>query len=342
MPGTPRLRFFGKIRSKPQNHPPQQTPFFHFIEYVIDLIESPRLDPAFDLALRRKLHDLAQFFARTDRRTDNSVFARNHRHGREWNRFGRHPDDRQRPGFPDRTQRGLVSRARTRRHHHHVRAAASSLLDLLMGLARRGVDRDVGAAFPRQFEFVVGHVDGDNFRAIRLRKLNRQMAESADAEDGYLLPRLRAGFFHRAVNRQSGAEQRRGFFKAQVVRKPRDVARLGYDELGEASVNHAAGDLLFRAESLAPRRTEFAFAAGPMQPRHADAVADVESGNAFAYRSDSPSDFVSERQRQFRYWFELVPLAHSQMQIRMADAAGRDLDQYFARAGRRRRDLLDS
>src|SRR5262249_46342889 len=155
-----------------------------------------------------------------------------------------------------------------------------------------------------QFEFVVGHVDGVNFRAVRLRKLNRQMAESANAENGYLLPRLRAGFFHRAVNRQSGAEQRRGFLKAQVVRKSRDVARFGYDELGKTSVNHAAGDFLLRAESLAPCRTKFAFAAGPMQPRHADSVADVESGNAFAYRSDSPRDFVSERQRQFRYWPE--------------------------------------
>src|SRR5262245_17202773 len=124
------------------------------------------------------------------------------------------------------------------------------------------------------------------------------MAESADAEDGDLLPRLRAGFFHRAVNRQPGAEQRRGFFKAQVVWKPRDVARFGFYELGEASVNHASGDLLLRAESLAPRRTEFAFAAGPMQPRHAHSVADFESGNAFADRRDGPRDFMSERQGQ--------------------------------------------
>ena len=91
-----------------------------------------------------------------------------------------------------------------------------------------------------------------------------------------------------------------------------------------------------------PQQTEFAFAARPMQPRHADAVADVEPGNAFTDRSDSSRDFVSERQGQFRYWSEQVPLAHRQMQIRMADAAGRDLDQYFAGAGRRRRDFLDS
>jgi len=95
--------------------------------------------------------------------------------------------------------------------------------------------------------FVVGHVNGDNFRAIRLSKLNRQMAESAHAEDGDLLAGLNISLFHRAVNRKPGAEQRRGFFKTQFVRQPRDVARSGFDEFGEASVNSAAGDLLLRA-----------------------------------------------------------------------------------------------
>src|SRR5262245_23472948 len=117
-----------------------------------------------------------------------------------------------------------------------MRAAARGLLDLLVSLFSRGVDRDVGAAFTRKFEFVVGHVDGDNFRALRLRKLNRQMAESADAEYGYLLTGLNVGLFHRAVNCKPGAEQRRGLLKSQIIGKLRDVARLGFDIFGEAPV----------------------------------------------------------------------------------------------------------
>ena len=76
-----------------------------------------------------------------------------------------------------------------------MRAAARGLLDLSVGLGRSGVDRDVGAAFTRQFEFVVGHVNGDDFRAIRLRELDRQMAESADAEDSDFCPACAPDFF---------------------------------------------------------------------------------------------------------------------------------------------------
>src|SRR5262245_7279492 len=107
------------------------------------------------------------------------------------------------------------------------------------------------------------------------------MAESADTENCDFLSCLRAGLFHRAVNRQPRAQQRRGFFKSQIVWTPRDVARFGFDEFGESAVNRATSDLLLRAERFASHQTEFAFAARPMQPRHADAVADVESGNAF-------------------------------------------------------------
>ena len=65
-----------RLHSKIQNHTPQHASFFHFVEHGINFSERSRLGPAFDLALGRRLQDFAQLLARTDRRPDNSVFAR--------------------------------------------------------------------------------------------------------------------------------------------------------------------------------------------------------------------------------------------------------------------------
>jgi len=52
-----------------------------------------------------------------------------------------------------------------------------------MRLARRGVDHDVGAAFSREFEFVVRHVNSDDFRALGFGKLGAWLG----ARQGILL-----------------------------------------------------------------------------------------------------------------------------------------------------------
>src|SRR5262249_8588889 len=53
-----------------QNHSPKQSPVFHLIQHGVDLIESSRLDPAFNLGFRGKPQYFAQIFARTDGRPD--------------------------------------------------------------------------------------------------------------------------------------------------------------------------------------------------------------------------------------------------------------------------------
>jgi hypothetical protein len=79
-----------------------------------------------------------------------------------------------------------------------------------------------------------------------------------------------------------------------------------------------------------------------VQPRNADAIADLQIFNGGAFFHDAAGDFVSEDERFFDDARELRPVGVGQVQIGVAYAAGFDFDQHFVRGGLGLRDLFDA
>src|SRR5437762_1265454 len=88
-------------------------------------------------------------------------------------------------------------------------------------------------------------------------------------------------FAERAVADQSRAEQWRCAHIIVAVRNPKTETRIGRDVLGIAAVDRVAREAGAPAEILAARAAEIAFAAGPSEPRNADAFADPKTIDAF-------------------------------------------------------------
>jgi hypothetical protein len=76
--------------------------------------------------------------------------------------------------------------------------------------------------------------------------------------------------------------------------------------------------------------------AGVAEPRNADAFAEPQSCDAGAQRIDAPHDFMSRH--NWTFWFGQFTV--DDMQISAANAAGFDLQAYFAGAGRGHRARL--
>src|SRR5262245_58286121 len=181
-----------------------------------------------------------------------------------------------------------------------MRASSTDLLDLLMCLGCCSVDKIVGAAFPRQFQFIIRHIHGSDLCLFGFRQLNCEMAKPADPKDRDFLTGLHVGGFDRRVDCQSCAHQRGRFFKTDIAGELCDMACFSFDELCETAVNRAACNLLFSTECLATDQTELAFTASPMQPRHSGTITDRKFTYPFADSCDSSRDFVAEDEWKLR------------------------------------------
>ena len=127
-------------------------------------------------------------------------------------------------------------------------------------LAREALRRVVAGA--REREHAPALVAGDLADDVR------GGAEAVEAE-----PLGVAGHPQRAVADQPGAQQRRGLEVRVAVGDREAEARVGDRVLGEAAVEVAAGEARAVAQVLAAGAAVAARAAGPAQPRHADALA---------------------------------------------------------------------
>src|ERR1041385_3078462 len=159
------------------------------------------------------------------------------------------------------------------------------------------------------------------------------MAEPADSENSQPLAGCEPRLLERAINRYPGAEQRSSFNGGDAVRNSGGVTGRGLDVLGKAAVNGAACDLLPGAEVFKTGAAELAFAACPVDPWNAHAVANLEFAHAAAGFGHAARDLVSGDEWNFCDPAELLPIAFDDVQVRMADTTGFHLDQDFAFAG---------
>src|SRR5690349_15290704 len=102
------------------------------------------------------------------------------------------------------------------------------------------------------------------------------MSESPDAENSQPLSALRLGLHNGAINGNSGTKQRRSLDGRNRVGNSRGVAGRGLDELRVTPVHGHTGNFLLHAEIFIAFAAELAFAARPVNPRHAHPVADFK------------------------------------------------------------------
>src|SRR5271155_3036203 len=190
-------------------------------------------------------------------------------------------------------------------------------------------------------ELFIGDINrGDGGTQARA-DLHGELTEAADAKDRQTLARLDFGVLQGAIHRDAGAEKRRGVAGGKLRGNFQRVAGRSFDEFREAAVHGDAGDLLFDAEIFIAFAAEFAFAAAPVEPGDADAVADLQIFDGCAFSHDAAGNFGTEDQRFFDDAHQLRPIGIGQMQIGMAHAAGFDFDQDFVRGGLGLLDLFD-
>ena len=138
-----------------------------------------------------------------------------------------------------------------------------------------------------------------------------------------------------AVADQPSAHQRRRLDVAIARVDGKAIALVGDGQLGIAAIDLVAGEASAVAQILAAAAAVLAHPAGPVEPRHADPVADREPVGRFPLLDDDADDLVPGNERQLR----IGKLAVDDMQICPAHGAGAHRDQQLLRAGMRRRQL---
>src|ERR1039458_1255132 len=217
-------------------------------------------------------------------------------------------------------------------------ARAPQFLDNIYG---RRVQRDGCAKASGMREFFVGDIDGSDDCSQPVPDLHGQVAQAADAKDRQTLAWLDLRVPQGTIDRDSRTEKGRSVDAGKFVWDFQGMTRRSLHEFCVSAVHGYAGNFLFDAEVLVAFTAEVAFAAGPVHPGNANAVADFQviDGSAFLY--DAAGDFVPEDQGFLGDGNDLRPIAISHVQIRVADATRFHFNQHFLGIGLRLSDLFD-
>ena len=142
----------------------------------------------------------------------------------------------------------------------------------------------------------------------------------------------------RTVADEPRAQQRRRGNVVVFVWNREAITLVGERVFGIAAVEVIAGEARVVAQVFVAARAVAAFAAGVAQPRHADAVADIEAFGRRAFFGDDADDFMPGNDRQLA----VSEVAIDDVQIGAAHAAGANLDQQLIGRGLGKRQLREA
>ena len=162
------------------------------------------------------------------------------------------------------------------------------------------------------------------------------MAEAADADDGDALSRLGIGPAQPRPDGVTGAEDRRRLLVGNSLRQQHRRVGEGQHVLGVTARHLRAGADLFGAEHRPAALAPFAAAAGELDPRHADAVADAARGHARADAGDLSDGLMAKGARK-----RPGQLAARLMHVGVAQAARVNPDENLPRPRLRGRHVVD-
>jgi hypothetical protein len=192
------------------------------------------------------------------------------------------------PQPTDRVGHGV---RRVARAEHDVRAACA-------GQARAVADYLVGAEVADEPILVRRARYRDGVEAGRLRVLDSQVPQPADAHDGDALARLWRRPAESRPDGVAGAEDRRRLLEGEPLRQQHRRVGVGEQVLGVAARKLHARAEHPGAEHRLAARAPLAPAARGLHPGDADAVADLARRHSRADGDDLPDRLVAERPRE--------------------------------------------
>ena len=177
---------------------------------------------------------------------------------------------------------------------------------------------------------------GDRVETHRFGELNAQVPKAADAEDRNPIARLRLGPAESRPDGVPGTENRRGLLICETLRYEHRRIRVRQHVLGVTAADlHACPDPVGAKHGLAAR-TPLASSARRLPPRYADAVPHLAARDRRADGDDLTDRLVTEYP-----WKRPREFASRLMHIRVANAAGLDLEDDLCRSRLWRWHVLD-
>jgi hypothetical protein len=167
------------------------------------------------------------------------------------------------------------------------------------------------------------------------------VSQAAYSENSQALTGHNPGALQGAINCESSTKKRGGFERRKTIWNVQRVSRRRLHKFGVTTVNSDTCDLLPAAQVFVSFAAKFALTAAPVNPGHADAIADLQIVHCRAFLHYVTGNFVAENQRSLHDSRQLCPISISHVQVGMAGTTGFHLDQNFICFGMRPFDFLD-
>src|SRR5471032_2070403 len=212
------------------------------------------------------------------------------------------------------------------------------LLDESDGIGRLRFDRDGSTETRGKFELLIVDIDGGHVETHGLCILHCHMPEAADAGNNNPVTGFRIRHLQPLVYRHAGAQDWRDLDEPDPLRQVTYVIRIGEGVFSETAVHGISGVLLRFAECFPSAQTMIAVSARGVQPWNTNAIAFLNvthPGPDFSHVADTLVSRDEGRIRLDR------PVSVGSVQVRMANAAGFDLDKHLPRTGSWHGDFLD-
>src|SRR5713226_5866031 len=147
---------------------------------------------------------------------------------------------------------------------------------LLNHICRRRIERVSCTEGSGEFQLLRRNVDRGNLRAKGPSELHCKVSQAAYAENSQALTGHNRGALQGAINCESSTKKRGGFERRKTIWNFQRVSCRRLHKFGVATVNCDTCDLLPAAQVFVSFAAKFALTAAPVNPGHADAIADLQ------------------------------------------------------------------
>src|SRR5579863_2395888 len=127
-----------------------------------------------------------------------------------------------------------------------------------------------------EFKLLVGNVDRRHLRAKGPSELDCKVSQATYPENSQALTGHNPGALQGAIDCESSTKKRGGFERRKTIWNFQRVSCRRLHKFGVATVNRDTCDLLPAAQVFVSFAAKFALTAAPVNPGHADAIADLQ------------------------------------------------------------------
>src|SRR5580700_3749669 len=212
---------------------------------------------------------------------------------------------------------------------------------LLDHICRGRIERVSSAKRSGEFQLLLGDADRGHLRAKGSSELHCKVSQATYTENSQALTGHNPGALQGAIDGESSTKKRGGFKRRKTIWNFQRVSCRRLHKFGVATVNGDTCDLLPAAQVFVSFVAKFALSAAPVNPGHANAIADLQLVHCRAFLHDVPGNFVAENQRSLHDSRQLCPISIRHVQVGMAGSTGFHLDQNFICFGMRAFHFLD-